>query len=168
MGRKPTPTPILKLRGSLRQDRHGARPSPESLDQKRPACPKRFITKAKTDDAECIRQEAKKAWDRLCGPLFQAGLLVDAFYMSFEMLCESWGLYRLACRKCADEGMTTTGAKNNQVQSPWMRIRTETLDEVTKLAGCYGLTPADIGGVKALSKPQTDNLKAKFFGREGA
>jgi P27 family predicted phage terminase small subunit len=167
MGRRPTPTPILKLRGSLRQDRHGGRPSPEILAHKRPPCPKRFILKGKTDDADFVRIEARKAWDRLCGPLFEAGLLVDTFYMTFEMLCDSWGLYRLACQKCCDEGLTTTGAKNNEVKSPWARIRTEALDEVIKLAGCYGLTPADIASVKALDKPQLDNVKAKFFGHNG-
>ena len=169
MSRRPTPTTILKLRGSLRQDRHGGRLSPESLAQKRPACPKRFIVKSKTDDAECVRKEARAAWDRLCGPLFEAGLLVDAFFMSFEMLCDSWGRYRLACNKCDTEGMTATGAKDNPVKSPWVRIRAESLDEVTRLATCYGLTPADIAGVKAVNRPQTDNLKAKFFGaKEGA
>lgn len=169
MGRRPTPTPILKLRGSLRNDRHGARLSPEGLAQKRPACPKRFITKAKTDDAEYARTEARKAWDRLCGPLFEAGLLVDVFFMTLEMLCDSWGLYRLACQKCGDEGLTVKGSKDNDVKSPWVRIRGETLDEVTTLTGRYGLTPADIASVKALDKPQLDNLKARFFGaKEGA
>ena len=169
MSRRATPTPILKLHGGFRQDRHGRRPSPEILAHKRPACPKRFILKGKTDDGEFARKEAKRAWDRLCGPLFEAGLLVDAFYMSFEMLCSSWGLYQLACQKCGDEGLTTTGAKNNEVKSPWARIRAETLDEVSKLAGCYGLTPADIASVKALDRPQLDDAKTRFFGRgEGA
>ncbi len=169
MGRRPTPTTILKLRGSLRQDRHGGRLSPEILAHKRPACPKRFILKAKTDDAECIRLEAKKAWDRLCGPLFEAGLLVDAFFMGLEMLVDSWGMYRLACQKCAAEGMTCKGTKDNEIKSPWTRIRADALDEVTRLAGCFGLTPADIARVQPLDKPQLDNVKAKFFGaKEGA
>ncbi len=169
MSRRPTPTTILKLRGSLRQDRHGARLSPENLAQKRPACPKRFITKANTDDAEFVRQQARKAWDRLCGPLFEAGLLVDVFFQSFELLCDSWGFYRLASQKCLDEGMTIEGSRGNEMKSPWVRIRADALDEVTRLAASFGLTPADIAGVKAVNRPQIDNLKAKFFGeKEGA
>jgi P27 family predicted phage terminase small subunit len=163
MGRRPTPTPILKLRGGLRADRHGRRLGLDTFAQKRPPCPQRLIRHRENEDAELARKEAKKAWDRLVPQLYAAGLLTDTFFMTIEMLVDSWGFYRLACSKCADEGLTAAGTKDNQVKSVWNRIRSEMLEEVTKLAGRYGLTPADIASVKALSKPQLDGIKARFF-----
>ena len=167
-GPKPTPTPVLKLRNAFRQDRHGSRAGCDIFDHKRPRCPQRFIKRLQNDDAEYSRMAAKSAWDRLSGQLFEAGLLVDAFAMSFEMLCDSWGRYRLACRKCDEAGMVTTGAKDNEVKSPWTRLRSDFLDEVTRLAGAFGLTPSDIARVRPLAKPTIDDAKKRFFGNDPA
>ena len=157
------PTPILKLRGGFRADRHAGRPGADVFDHVRPACPQWLITRAKNDDAEFVRRAAKSAWDRLVPQLFAAGLLVDAFRETFIMLMDSWGRYCLCCKKCNEEGMTTTGAKENDVKSPWTRLRAEFLEEVTKLAACFGLTPADIASVRALDVRTSDDAKAKFF-----
>jgi len=95
--------------------------------------------------------------------------LTDAFSMTYTMLIDSWGLYSLACTKCDSDGLTVKGSKGSDVKSPWTRIRAEMLDEVTRLASCFGLTPADIARVRAIDTRTLDETKSKFFARgEGA
>jgi len=162
-GRKPTPTPLLKLHGGFRADRHGRRLDHGNVDQKKPSCPRWLINRRNNDDAETVRREGKSLWDRLSGPLHDAGLLCQLYREPFTMLCDSWGRYRLACGKCDSEGMEATGSKGNAVKSPWVSIRNEMYKQVVDLAARFGLTPADLAGVRALDKPTADNGKAKFF-----
>ena len=162
-GRKPVPTPVLKLRGSFRAGRHGQRFGDDGLDHKRPACPQWLITHRETEEAEYVRRESRSLWNRLAPQLYQAGLLIDLYREMFAMLCDSWGRYRLACSKCDTEGMTTIGSKKNAIKSPWTAIRAECYKQAVELAGKFGLSPSDLAGVRGLEKPITDDTKAKFF-----
>ncbi|MEN6334131.1 MAG: P27 family phage terminase small subunit, partial [Phycisphaerales bacterium] len=132
--------------------------------QKRPACPRRFINKQKTEDGEAVRLVAKRTWDRLAPALYEAGLLADTYRETLECLCDSFGRYTLACAKCdGDEGMVIGTDKGNLVQSPWVAIRNKMYDQVYKAAACFGLTPADVSGVRAVEKPTAEDDKKKFF-----
>jgi len=162
-GRKPVPTPVLKLRGGFRSDRHGRRLDADGLDHKRPACPQWLIKHRETADAEYVRRESRSLWNRLSPQLYQAGLLIDLYREMFAMLCDAWGRYRLACAKCDSEGMTTIGSKKNAIKSPWTAIRTECYKQAVELAGKFGLSPADLASVRSVEKPTADNHKAKFF-----
>ncbi|NIQ93298.1 MAG: P27 family phage terminase small subunit, partial [Desulfuromonadales bacterium] len=48
--------------------------------------------------------------------------------------------------------------------SPWVAIRNKMFDQVYKGAACFGLTPADVSGVRTVEKPTTIEAKRKFFG----
>ena len=162
-GPKPTPTPILKLRGSWRGNSRG--PDIQG-DQKRPACPKRFITRQKTEDGEAVRVVAKRTWDRLCVSLHKAGLLTDNYREPFEALCDSYGRFVLACAKCdGEDGMVIETDKGNAIQSPWVSIRNKMYEQVYKGAACFGLTPADLSAVRAVEKPSEDEGKSRFFAK---
>jgi len=161
-GPKPTPFKVLQARGSWRAQ---GRQSGENLDQKRPACPKRLIKKRQTEDGETIRRVAKATWYRLAPGLHAAGLLVDKDREMFELLCGSFGLACLADAKIDSEGAVTPGSTGSLVKSPWVSIRDGAVAQVIKLAACFGLSPADIAGVRALEKPAQDDGKSKFFGR---
>jgi len=167
-GRKAVPTAVLKLHGTFRHDRHGRRIDGDGLDHKRPACPQWLIRHHENADAELARREAKGLWDRLAPQLYQSGLLVDMFRELFAMLCDSWGRYRLACVRCDEAGMTTAGSKGSPVRSPWVAIRSECYKQAIELASKFGLSPADLAGVRAVEKPTSDNQKSRFFKRDGA
>ena len=163
-GRKPTPTPLLRLRGSFRHDRHGQRLDAAGVDHKRPACPKRFIVRQENEDGEAVRLVAKSTWDRLAPALHRAGLLVEMYRVPFELLCDSYGRYVLACEKCNQLGMTTTGSKQNEIKSPWVQIRNDMWKQTTDVATRFGLTPADLARVQGLDPPTADDAKSRFFG----
>jgi P27 family predicted phage terminase small subunit len=161
-GPKPTPTAVLKLRQSWRGNQRG----PDAkLDQKRPACPKRFIAKAKTEDGEVVRLVAKRTWDRLAPQLFDAGLLVDSYREPFECLCDSYARFVLACSKCDEtpDGMVTATDKGNLQQNPWITIRKQMWEQVQKGAASFGLTPADLASVRSVQTKTDDAGKGKFF-----
>jgi len=100
--------------------------------------------------------------------LHEQGLLVDSYREPFECLCDSYGRFVLACQKCDDEdGMVTETDKGNAVQSPWVAIRKQMWEQIYKAATCFGLTPADLSGVRSVEKPTIEDGKKKFFGGAG-
>jgi P27 family predicted phage terminase small subunit len=169
-GPKPTPTPTLKLRGGFRNDRHGSRPGGDTFDHKMPRCPQRFIRRQENPEAETVRKVAKQTWDRLCPTLFQSGLLVDAFKECFILLCDSYARYVLCCQMLDQDGHTSESSKGSLTKSPWARLRSEFHDQVCKGAAAFGLSPADVAGVRAVEKPTVEDSKKRFFGgpRNGA
>lgn len=159
-GPKPTPTPILKLRQSWRGKQRGSDPK---LDQKRPACPKRFITKQKTEDGEAVRLVAKRTWDRLAKPMYEAGLLIDNQREAFAKGCDSYGWYELANQKCMEDSPISETSNGNAVQNPWWAVRTRAWEQVDKWLAQFGLTPADVSGVRSVEKPTAEDGKGRFF-----
>jgi len=163
-GPKATPFKVLQDRKSWRAK---SRSGGETSDHKRPPCPQRFITHRKEPDAEAVRRVARTTWDSLAPALHADGLLVMKFRESFACLCDSYGRYVLACQKCDTEGMTIKTDTGYLMQSPWVSIRNKMFDQLFKAAACFGLTPADIAGVRATEKPLEDAGKSKFFGKVG-
>jgi hypothetical protein len=49
------------------------------------------------------------------------------------------------------------------MENPLLYVRKRAWEQVMKAAACYGLTPADLSGVRAVEKPSEDGAKAKFF-----
>jgi phage terminase small subunit len=50
-------------------------------------------------------------------------------------------------------------------RNPWVIIRKQMWEQVYKGAACFGMTPADLAGVRAVEKPPADKGKSKFFDR---
>jgi len=119
--------------------------------------------KQKNEDGEAVRRVAKSTWDRLTHDLFQGGLFIDKDRELMQMLCDSFGRWVLACDKLDSEGHTIEGSAGSEVKSPWVGIRNDMWAQVCKAAACFGLSPADLAGVRAVQKPSTDEGKARYF-----
>ena len=74
----PAPTPILKSRGTFREDRHGKRV--ESFPAGKPTCPKH------------VKGEAKAEWNRQVKALAQAGVLSLVDRALLADWCILWSL----------------------------------------------------------------------------
>ena len=159
-GPKPVPTPILKLRGSWRGKIRG---DDISVDQKRPARP------------QWLQGEAKKCWDRLVPILHKSGLATELNRETLALLCSAWGDFVEA-----DEQLAKTVNKDGRralliktgnetvMENPLLHVRKRAWEQLYKAAACFGLTPADLSGVRAVEKPSTDVQKAKYFDRIGS
>jgi P27 family predicted phage terminase small subunit len=154
-GPKPTPTPILKLRGSWRGNVRG---DDLSLDQKRPQRPVWLVG------------EAKKCWERLVPILHKAGLATELNRETLALLCSAWADYveadrQLAAARNEDGGraLLIKTDKGGVMENPLLYVRKRAFEQVMKVAACYGLTPADLSSVRAVEKPPEAGTKSKFF-----
>lgn len=91
----PTPTPILKARGTFREDRHGKR-ADTAFEVGRPTCP------------GFLKGEAKREWDRQTKALLAAGVLTLVDRAVLAAWCATWQKYveqqdnTVECRKLVD------------------------------------------------------------------
>jgi len=154
-GPKPTPTPILKLRGSWRGKVRG---DDLNLDQKRPARP------------VWLTGEAKKCWERIVPILHKSGLATELNRETLALLCSAWGDYveadqQLAAARNKDgsRALLIKTGKGAVMENPLLYVRKRAWEQVMKAAACFGLTPADLSSVRAVEKPAEDDAKSKFF-----
>ena len=80
-GPAPTPTKILKMRGSWRADTRPYEPQPEPGV---PTCP------------DWMPDEGKREWRRVCGELAGLGLLTKLDRATLAVLCQAWADFRAA------------------------------------------------------------------------
>lgn len=78
MGRPPTPSEILKSRGTFRADRHGDRPE---VPVKKPKLPK------------WLTAEGKAEWNRQVKLLEKAGLIAELDRAALAVYCDTWADY---------------------------------------------------------------------------
>ena len=152
-GPKPTPTPILKLRGSWR----GKVRDELDMGHEAPEMP------------EWLSGEAEKCWDRLCPLLHRAGLATEANRETLAMVCIAYADFVEADQQFSKMRMKDGGRAfvvktkaGGWKQNPLLHVRERAWSQFLKGAACFGLTPADLASVRAVEKPTTDE-KAKFF-----
>jgi P27 family predicted phage terminase small subunit len=153
-GPKPKPQQILRLRGSWRGKK---RNTPANIDQNRPRRP------------IWLKNEAKKCWDDLCPLLFKAGLISELNRHTLALLCCAWEDYVEAhemlerTRSKAGRALLIKTQGGAVMENPLLYTLKRAYDQLFKAAACFGLTPADINGVRAMDKPPKDEGKGKFF-----
>lgn len=130
-GPKPTPTPLLKLRGSYRPNRHDNRANEPKPVASRPTCP------------SWLKGDARRAWNTLAPELSRLGLLTRLDVQLFTALCLEWGLYVGAAKKLSNvTACITTTSNGNEIQHALVGIKNKTLANVTQLASLFGLDPS--------------------------
>lgn len=147
MARRPTPTPILKIRGS----RH-ARGRHDELQPGGTAgdCP------------DWLNENGKAKWRELIAVLEPLGLATAADRGALTQYCEAWQDYRDALEVIAKHGAEIIGSKGTLVASPAVHRRQSAWSRLAKLATEFGLTPA--ARVSLNIKPkEAKSSKARFF-----
>ncbi len=153
-GPKPTPTPILKARGSWRADGRADAGGP-LFPVEAPVCP------------AWLGVEAKAEWKRVVKYLLDAGLLAKVNRATLTAYCDAWGRYVVAVWKLEETGGSVLRAKatGGLYQNPWLAIvRNERADAI-RLAAEFGMTQASAGKVTPAMPEQQDEPdgKGRFF-----
>jgi P27 family predicted phage terminase small subunit len=104
--------------------------------------------------------DAEKCWRRLSRDLYDAGLLTSVDREALAAYCVAYARWRKAedmlgeqgevirtAPKEDGEGNATGGG--NLVQNPWLAVSNRALDQMTKLAAEFGMTPSSRSRVKA-------------------
>lgn len=156
-GVPPTPSAILKLRGSRLANRPGE-PQPE---QKAPSCPS-YLTKAE-----------RQVWRQLAKKLERIGVLTIVDQNALARYCVLFVRWRKACDFLEAYGTTQPVKDGNGNVKCFMHF--PQVSEVNKLSVLllrleqeFGLTPSSRTRIVVnIPKPQPIDNKGRFFGQTG-
>jgi len=136
MGRRgppPTPTPILKLRGSrLLEHREGEVAPPVVA----PSCP------------AFLSREARAEWRRQTKELLALGVLARMDRAILAAYCEAWAEFVTLTKQVEDTGRLIKTVVGNIVTNPLVRQKDRAVERLLRLAGHFGFTPAARARIK--------------------
>lgn len=143
-GRPPTPTAILKLRGSRWADRPNE-PQPKA---EAPRCP------------VGMNAAAKRVWQALVPQLHELGMLAHFDDAVLEQHCTNVARRRVLMKQLAKEGETMETNKGFIIKNPLVGIISKLDDAIRRTACEFGMTPASRTRihVKATTKTPADDL----------
>lgn len=158
-GPPPTPTNILKARGSWRAEKREA-DGEVQFEQGRPTCP------------AWLSKEAKAEWSRQVTQLEAAGILTLADRAVLAAYCEAWGEFATIAR--AIDERVDLATKNGGAGVIWATLIAEGLvnaknraaERLLRLAGQFGFSPAARARVKGGAKPDGEEEgqgKGRYF-----
>lgn len=139
-GRRPAPTKLKILRGTLRSNRINTRepippPASEAID----------TPPDELDGDEVARAE----WARVVPMLRRIGLISDAERSALIAMCQQWARYVTAHNTIRKRGMVIEGDKGPMI-SPYIAIADKALTHCQKLWIELGLTPSGRSRLHAL------------------
>ena len=161
MGRRgpaPTPTNILKLRGSTLVSKRREKSEPKAPVGK-PRCP------------DWLDQDAKAAWKQVAPLLEAMGVLTRIDVNALARYCRLWSRWRKAEAFLDQHGeMYPLKHDNGQVKymQPWpqVAIAGKLAQQLTRLEQEFGMTPAARTRIQvnnAIAQTQTNDPKDRFF-----
>jgi P27 family predicted phage terminase small subunit len=148
-GPAPTPTEVLKLRGSWRANRNQNEPRPTLGAPKCPAW---------------LDKEAKKKWKALVPELERIGLLTVIDGDALAAYCVAWSELKQATEILAKEGRYV-GLESGYVQShPALAHQRSAMRAVIDFADLFGLDPSSRTRLQVPAPCQEHDDLAEFLG----
>lgn len=153
-GRRPKPTALKELEGNPgKRPLNDAEPKPPRPDRV-PYAP-RFLT-----------PEAQKEWRRVVGILVDLNLYTEVDHAALAMYCQAYGRWVAAEREIdATGGPTLVSEAGGLYQNPWQTAANKAFDQVRRMLGEFGLTPATRSRLKVGPAEEQDELEALLFRR---
>lgn len=155
-GPKPKPYHVMEEKGATHLVN---RVKPDFPDKKMPAKPK------------WLKGEALAFWNEYAPRLHQKGLLVSDYRHAFAVLvCQAYADYIEADKqlskmvnKTGERALLIKTASGYPMENPLISLRKKSWEQFGKGCALFGLTPSDLGGVRAVEKPIQDEKASKFF-----
>ena len=133
-GRKPVPTELKKLRGTVNVTREKARKAEPKVDTKRPRRP------------TWLDKRAKAEWKRLCDILEGMAILSTAYAPALEAICDAYSKWRQSEEMVAKMGhaIVTRNSKGEVEvrRNPFTVEMHKHKDAYVRLLSEFGLTPS--------------------------
>jgi phage terminase small subunit len=106
-----------------------------------------------------LEGRAAEEWDQLAADLITKGLLTAASRATFVMYCHVTGEIDAWRRRIARTAL------RDPLRLPWETHLNKLRTQHRQLGAEFGLTPARLGGVKAVQSPEAaDEKRRRFFG----
>jgi P27 family predicted phage terminase small subunit len=153
-GPAPTPSHILKLRGSKQLYNRKGEPQPE------PAMPM---------PPDSLTDFEREGWEMLTRMVVALGVATAAEESAFHKFAEAWGEMREAQRHMEADGKVLTGGNGGQYLNPWHGVKNRAIDRWSDIMSKCGCTPSDRTRVRteAGEGSKSTNDKSKFFTSSG-
>lgn len=151
-GPSPKPTALKKLAGNP-----GHRPLPKNEPQpqrgeRAPSCPR------------WLPEDAKPIWKEHARQLWQLRLLTEIDVDAYAAYCETMALYRLASGMVRlPQGAARANGAGTLKATPWVAIRRETLDQLRRLWGDFGMTPSARSRIEIPGEEETKDPFEQFL-----
>lgn len=145
-GPPPTPTDILKLRGSHRGNERPNEPRPRKAA---PVCPR------------CLPKEAKAVWKHLVPMLQETKILTVADGGALERYCCLFVRWRAMVKWLEENGEVQETDKGYRQQQPEVSIASNLAKELGRLEAEFGLTPAARTRIQVESKPEVAPVRKR-------
>ena len=152
-GPAPTPSAILKLRGSWRADANKAEPKPKAG---RPKCP------------AWLDAYGKAAWKQLVPQLDEMGVLAKIDAQALTLLCQTWAKWRRAEEMIQKHGevypiKTDAGEVKYLQQSPYVAIARAAGEQLARMYREFGMTPSARSRIEVPESKSGDEEKRGFL-----
>ncbi|MDP9236719.1 MAG: phage terminase small subunit P27 family [Chloroflexota bacterium] len=147
-GRKPLPTKLKLIRGTLRSDRRNAKEA--SLSSGLPTCPR------------ALSPAAKREWKRVAHELAQAGLLTRVDRAGLAAYCAAWSRWIEAEEALRTYGTIIKSPSGYPMVSPYFSVASKSLEQMRLLLGEFGMTPSSRSRVNA--QPEGLERESKWAG----
>jgi P27 family predicted phage terminase small subunit len=142
-GRKPLPTRLKLVKGTLRKHRvNPNEPQPSAGNVSPPAW---------------LSKSARKHWDVTAPPLLAAGLLTDLDVFALGLYCEAHARWVMANAKIEKHGPVVMARSGLPVQSPYVAISNKAFDQMLGLLTEFGMTPSSRSRVSTVKPPVKTN-----------
>jgi len=151
-GRKPTPTALKILAGNPgKRPLNSNEPRPAAAV---PSCPRHLNT------------EARREWRRITQELAAVGLLTNLDRGALAAYCVAWARWCEAEQHLNTEGTVSKTPNGYPQQSPWLAVANKSIEQLSKLAAEFGLTPSSRTRLSVTDAGAGDELER--FINEGA
>jgi len=153
-GPPPTPTGILKIRGSWRARRGSKEPTPERTPPRRP---------------KWLDGYARAAWRQVVPLLDAMGVLTSVDGKALARYCTLWGRWRKAEEFLAQHGEThlAKDADGNVLglrNYPQVRTASVLAEQLLRLEQHFGMTPSARARIAAPAEPSNgEEAKARYL-----
>jgi P27 family predicted phage terminase small subunit len=151
-GPRPTPTRILKLRGSWRAKKRGQEPQPEIAV---PVCP------------AWLCDVAKAEWVSVTDELLELGISATIDHAQVEGYCVAYARWVDAEHNLKEQGAVVRSPSGYPIQNPYLSIANEALRQLRLFAAELGLSPSARTKIHVQPRPAPDDFERFLRGEYG-
>ncbi len=156
-GKKPLPTRLKLVKGTLRKDR--ANPKEPMPDLHLPMPP------------EHLHDIAKVEWGRKSDELYRLGLLTNLDSAIFACYCQAYAMWVVAERVLAkmakldemSEGLMVRTINGNTIQNPILGVANKARADVARYATDLGMTPSARSRIETQAPSKDTDKASKYF-----
>jgi len=146
-GPKPTPTAVLKMRGSWLVNNRSGEPAASGVP----------------NPPDWLTGESLAKWNELVPKLVGMGTIGDVDGDVVAAYCEAWGEFVKAKKYIDEHGEIAVTDKGSVYQHPMVGIKNKAVERMGRLGAQFGWSASARTGLKIEAETKKDNGKSRFF-----